>query len=176
VAPFIGARGVGSGGAGRTPVRLHSAGVNAAQWRRRDRTTGRCRARMRPQRRGRGGAELPCVVRGRARKRMVAGGDRGEAIRGEDDGVADRWGQPASGSGRERGRGDGATDEWGRRVSGAQARARSGPEVGRGGGSRERERGKRPWAWAGNGPARGGRVSLFLFIFQILFLFLHPFF
>ena len=35
-------------------------------------------------------------------------------------------------------------DEWGRRVSGARARARSGPEVGRGGGSRECERGKRP--------------------------------
>jgi hypothetical protein len=71
--------------------------------------------------------------------------------------------------------GEGAgTNEWGRRVSGARARARSGPEVGRGGGSRERERGKRPRA--GNDPARGGRVSLFLFIFQILFLFLHPFF
>jgi hypothetical protein len=29
--PFIGAQGKGSGGAGRTPVRLHSAIVNAAQ-------------------------------------------------------------------------------------------------------------------------------------------------
>jgi hypothetical protein len=38
--PFIGARGKGSGGAGRTPVRLHSTGVNAAQRRRRDRTAG----------------------------------------------------------------------------------------------------------------------------------------
>jgi hypothetical protein len=111
-----------------------------------------------------------------ARKRTVAGGDHGKAVRGEDDGVADRWGQPASGSGRERGQGDGATDDWGRRVSGARARARSGLEVGRGGGSRERERGKRPRAWAGNGLARGRRVSLFLFLFQILFLFLHPFF
>ena len=73
--------------------------------------------------------------------------------------------------------GEGAgTDEWGRRVSGVRARARSGPEVGRGGGSRERERGKRPRVWAGNGPVRGERDSLFLFIFQILFLFLHPFF
>jgi hypothetical protein len=64
-----------------------------------------------------------------ARKRTVAGGDRGEAVRGEDDGVADWWGQSASGSGREQGRGAG-TDEWGRHASGARARARSGPEVG----------------------------------------------
>jgi hypothetical protein len=42
-----------------------------------------------------------------ARKRTVAGGDRGEAVHGEDDGVTDWWGQPASGSGRERGRGGG---------------------------------------------------------------------
>jgi hypothetical protein len=42
-----------------------------------------------------------------ARKRTVAGGDRSEAVRGENDGVADWWGQPASGSGRERGRGRG---------------------------------------------------------------------
>jgi hypothetical protein len=40
-----------------------------------------------------------------ARKRTVAGGDRGKAVRGEDDGVADWWGQPASGSGHERWRG-----------------------------------------------------------------------
>jgi hypothetical protein len=45
--PFIGARGEGSGGARRTPVRLHSDGVNAAQRRQRDRTAGRCRARTR---------------------------------------------------------------------------------------------------------------------------------
>jgi hypothetical protein len=42
-----------------------------------------------------------------ARKRTVAGGDRGEAVRGEDDGVTDWRGQSASGSGRERGRGGG---------------------------------------------------------------------
>jgi hypothetical protein len=41
------------------------------------------------------------------RKRTVVGGDRGEAVRGEDDRVADWWGQPASGSDRERGRGGG---------------------------------------------------------------------
>jgi hypothetical protein len=42
-----------------------------------------------------------------AREGTVVGGDRGEAIHGEDDGVADWWGQPVSGSGRERGRGGG---------------------------------------------------------------------
>jgi hypothetical protein len=63
--PFIGARGEGSGGAMRTPVRLHIAGVNATQRRRRDRTTGQCRVRTRPQRRGRGGAKLLCATRGR---------------------------------------------------------------------------------------------------------------
>jgi hypothetical protein len=31
----------------------------------------------------------------------VVGGDHGEAVRGEDDGVTDWWGQSASGSGRE---------------------------------------------------------------------------
>jgi hypothetical protein len=67
--PFIGTRGEGSGGARRTPVRSHNAGVNAAQRRRRDRTVGRCRARTRPQRRGRGCAKLPCAARGWARGR-----------------------------------------------------------------------------------------------------------
>jgi hypothetical protein len=42
-----------------------------------------------------------------ARERTVAGGDRDEAVRGEDDRAADRSGQPASGSGHERGRGEG---------------------------------------------------------------------
>jgi hypothetical protein len=36
------------------------------------------------------------------------------------------------------------TDEWGRCVRGARVRARSGPEMGRGGGCRERERGRQP--------------------------------
>jgi hypothetical protein len=67
--PFIGARGEGRGGARRTPVRLHSAGGNAAQRRRRDRTAGRCRARTRPLRRGWGGAKLSCAARGWARGR-----------------------------------------------------------------------------------------------------------
>jgi hypothetical protein len=110
-----------------------------------------------------------------ARKRTVAGGDHDEAVRGEDDGVTDSWGQSTSGSDREQGRGGGA-DEWGRRVSGAQARARSGPEMGRGGGCHERERGKRPRGGLETAQLGGERVSLFLFIFQILFLFLHPLF
>jgi hypothetical protein len=92
-------------------VRLHSAGVNAAQRRRRDRTVGGA-----VQGRGRCGEDgavpnFP-VRRGdgrgdEARKRTVAGGDRCEAVHGEDDGVTDWWGQSASGSGHERGRGGG---------------------------------------------------------------------
>jgi hypothetical protein len=68
-----------------------------------------------------------------AREGTTVGGDRDEAVRDEDDGAADRWGQSASGSGHEQGRG-GRAGEWGRRVSGMRARAWSGPEVGRGGG------------------------------------------
>jgi hypothetical protein len=94
---------------------VHSAGVNAAQRRRRDRTAGGAvqgRGRC-----GEDGAVPNFPVRrgdGRgdgARKRTVAGGDRDEAVRGEDDEVTDWWGQSTSGSDRERGRGGGA-DEW----------------------------------------------------------------
>jgi hypothetical protein len=42
------------------------------------------------KRRGRGGAKLPCAARGWAREGTVVGGDRDEAVRGEDDGAADR--------------------------------------------------------------------------------------
>jgi hypothetical protein len=38
---------------------------------------------------------------------MVVGGDRGEAVRGKDDGVTDWWGESICGSDRERGRGGG---------------------------------------------------------------------
>jgi hypothetical protein len=102
--PFIGGRGEGSGGAGRTPVRLHNGDDETA--RRGGAVQGRDHI-------GEDGAVPNFPVRrgdGRgdgARKRTVAGGDRGEAIRGEDDGVADWWGQSASGSDRERGRGGG---------------------------------------------------------------------
>jgi hypothetical protein len=72
---------------------LHSVGVNAAQRRRRDRMAGGAvqgRGRC-----GEDGAVPNFPVRrgdGRgdgARKRTVVGGDRGEAVRGEDDGMAD---------------------------------------------------------------------------------------
>jgi hypothetical protein len=174
--PFIGAQGEGSGGAGRTPMRLHSAGVNVAQRRRRDRTTGGAvqgRGRC-----GKDGAVPNFPVRrggGRgdgARKRTVAGGDRDEAVCGEDDGMADWWGPPASGSGHERGRGAG-TDEWGRRVRGERARARSGPKMGRGGGCRERERGRRPRR--GLETAQPGGEG-FLFFSKFHFYFCIPFF
>jgi hypothetical protein len=79
-----------------------------------------------------------------ARERTVVGGDRDEAVRDEDDGVADWWGQPASGSGREWGEGlrrltsgDGvsvgavACVEWARGGRRGGSRARTG-ESGRG--------------------------------------------
>jgi hypothetical protein len=104
----------------------------------------------------------------------VAGGDRDEAVRGEDDGVTNWWGQSASGSDHEQGRGGGA-DEWGRRISGARARARSGPEMGRGGGCHERERGK--WPRGGLETAQlGGKGFLFFFLFsKFYFYFCIPF-
>jgi hypothetical protein len=44
--PFIGARGEGSSGVRWTPVRCTTIGVNGAQRRRRDRSAGRCHARV----------------------------------------------------------------------------------------------------------------------------------
>jgi hypothetical protein len=68
----------------------------------------------------------------------VAGGDRDEAVRGEDDGAADRWGQSARGAVTSEGEGAGLTSGDG--VSAARARARSGPVGGlRGRESRARE-------------------------------------
>jgi hypothetical protein len=110
-----------------------------------------------------------------ARERTVVGGDRDEAVRDEDDGVADWWGQPASGSGR----------EWGEGLR----RLTSGDGVsvgavacvewaigGRRGGGRERGREKAAAGVGWNRPNYGERkVSPFLFIFQFLFLFLYPF-
>jgi hypothetical protein len=76
-----------------------------------DETSRRGRYRVRTRSSGEDGA-VPnfSVRRGDGRgdgARTMAGGDRDEAVHGEDDGAADRWGQPASGSGRERGRGKG---------------------------------------------------------------------
>jgi hypothetical protein len=107
----------------------------------------------------------------------VAGGDRDEAVCGEDDGMADWWarlpmGATASeGEGRGLTSGDGALEVRGRERERERGVGRRWP---RGRVSRARE-GEAAAAWAGNGPAEGRRVSLF-FIFQILFLFLHHFF
>jgi hypothetical protein len=124
---FIGARG-GERWSSADAGEVHSAGVNAAQRRRRDRTTGRYRARTRSS--GEDGAVPNFPVRrgdGRgdgAREGTVVGGDRDKAVRGEDDGAADRWGQSASGSGRERG--------VGRRWAEGEGVAGTGGESGRG--------------------------------------------
>jgi hypothetical protein len=57
---------------------------------------------------------------GTGRGRGRAGGDHDEAVRGEDDEAADRWGQSARGAVASEGEGAG-TDEWGQRVTGAGA-------------------------------------------------------
>jgi hypothetical protein len=107
-----------------------------------------------------------------ARERTVVGGDRDEAVRDEDDGVADWWGQPASGSGREWGEGlrrltsgDGvsvgavACVEWaigGRRGGVASAEGR-----------------KRPRAWAGIGPTTGRERFLLFFLFSNFYFYFY---
>jgi hypothetical protein len=95
-----------------------------------DETARRGRYRARTRSSGEDGA-VPnfSVRRGDGRgDGVMAGGDRDEAVRGEDDGAANRWGQLASGSGRKRGRGK-ATDEWGHSASGSDR------ERGQGGGA-----------------------------------------
>jgi hypothetical protein len=62
---------------------------------------GRYRARMRSS--GEDGALPNFSVRRGDGARTVAGGDRGEVVRGEDEKVTDGWGPSASGSGREQG-------------------------------------------------------------------------
>jgi hypothetical protein len=107
-----------------------------------------------------------------ARERTVVGGDRDEAVRDEDDGVADWWGQPASGSGR----------EWGERLR----RLTSGDGVsvgavacvewaigGRRGGVASAEGRKRPRAWAGIGPARGRERFLLFFLFSNFYFYFY---
>jgi hypothetical protein len=69
---------------------VHSDGVNGAQRWRRDLTAGWCRARMRPQRARTKRCQLLCATSaGGEGERTVAGGDRAEAVRGEEDRVAD---------------------------------------------------------------------------------------
>jgi hypothetical protein len=108
-----------------------------------------------------------------AREGTVVGGDHGEAVCDEDDGVAYWWGQPVSGSGRERGRGE-ATDERGRRVSGSGRAewAGGGP---RGGESRARKgesgrgRGLESAQLGGEKVFRFFLFSSFYFYFYIIF-------
>jgi hypothetical protein len=156
-----------SAGAGE----VHSAGINAAQRRRRDLTAGAVPGKDAVKRRGRGGAKLSCAARGWARGRRWRGRRwRGRwcVVREEDDEAADRWGRSASE--RERARGSG----W--QVGPARQRergrgARSG--CARGGAGRQwAERGKRGREGEGRRPRhgpdsaqQGGELSLFLFIF-----------
>jgi hypothetical protein len=94
--PLLAARGEGERWSSGDASEVHNAGVNAAQRRRRDRTAGRYRARTRSS--GEDGAVPNFPVRrgdGRgdgAREGTMVGGDRDEAVCGEDDGAADRWG------------------------------------------------------------------------------------
>jgi hypothetical protein len=122
-----------SAGAGE----VHSAGINAAQRRRRDLTAGAVPGKDAVKRRGWGGAKLSCATRGRRWR------GRRRIVREEDDEAADRWGRSASK--REHARGSG----W-----------QVGPV-------RQRERGRgaaaaragtcRQWAESGGAGARGGR-------------------
>jgi hypothetical protein len=78
----------------------HNGDDETARW-------GRYRARMRSSGEDRVVSNFSVRRGDGARRRTVAGGDCGEAVRGEDDGAADRWGRLARGSGHERGRGGG---------------------------------------------------------------------
>jgi hypothetical protein len=103
-----------SAGAGE----VHSAGINAAQRRRRDLTAGGGTGRVHGQAVRTGGAKLSCAARGWARGRRWRG--RRRVVREEDDEAADRWGRSASG--RERAR------ESGWQVGPARQRERGGAE------------------------------------------------
>jgi hypothetical protein len=152
-----------SAGAGE----VHSAGINAAQRRRRDLTAGQYWARTRSSgedgavpnslvRRGDGrgdgdGGDDGASYAGRTTKRLTSGA--GLLARGTArEGVAGRWGWLVS----ER--------EGGER--GAAARAGAGrPVMGRKGETRARGGGKAAVAWAGFGPG-GRRAFLFFFLFS----------
>jgi hypothetical protein len=156
-----------SAGAGE----VHSAGINAAQRRRRDLTAegGGGYRRVHGQATRTGGAKLSCAARGWARGRRWRA--RRQAVREEDDEAADWWGRSASGRGHAR--------ESGWQVGLARQRERERErEAER---LRARETGRK-WAERGrNAGARGGGTaaahgldsaqqggrgfSLFLFIF-----------
>jgi hypothetical protein len=147
-----------SSGAGE----VHSAGINAAQRRRRDLMAGAVPGKDAVKWRGWGGAELSCAARGWARGRRCV-------VREEDDEAANRWGRSASE--RERARRSGwqvglaRQRERGRGARSGCARA--------GAGRQWAERGKRGREGEGGGrgmgriqPSRGEReLSLFPFIF-----------
>jgi hypothetical protein len=161
---------------------VHSAGINAAQRRRRDLTAGAVLGKDAVKRRGRGGAKLSCVARGWARGRRWRGRrwrGRWRVVREEDDKAADRWGWSASE--RERARGSGLQvgptrhRERGRGAGWLRARG-SRLAMGRKGGVRARGGGRRPRN--GLNPAQqGGEGFLFFFLFSnsyfpFLYLFL----
>jgi hypothetical protein len=154
------------------PSQVHSAGINAAQRRRRDLTAGAVPGKDVVKQRGRGGAELSCAARGWARGRRWRGRRwRGRqcVVRVEDDEAADRWGRSASERERE---------EWLAGGAGSSAREREGSaerlrarEAGRQwaerGKARARGVGEAAAAWAGFAPA-GGRRRAFSFSFYFL--------
>jgi hypothetical protein len=151
---------------------VHSAGINAAQRRRRDLTAGAVPGKDAVKRRGWGGAELSYAARGWARGQRWRGRRwRGRrcVVREEDDEAADRWGRTASE--REHVRGSGwqvgpaCQRERGRGARSSCARG-NGPTIGpKGGSAGVRGRG------GGRGmgqiqPSRGEESFLFFFLFS----------
>jgi hypothetical protein len=135
-----------------------------------DETSRRGRYRVRTRSSGKDGAVPNSVRRWDGRgdgARTVAGGDRGEAVRGEDDEAADRWGPRARGSGRERGRRGltsgagvsacaGASAEWAGRWAEGEGIAGVGGGSGRGRGL--------------DSAQLGGRGFLFFFLFSNFYI------
>jgi hypothetical protein len=177
--PFIGARGKGSGGARRTPVRCttlelmpHSGDDETARWAvpcmdvGAAARTGRCQTFLcgkgMGEGTGRGGGRWPEVTAvkpyaARTTGRLTGGASLpGGAVASEGEGVGtDEWGRCVSVRGRERGVGR----RWaeGKEVTGARGE-------------------ERPRRWAGFGLARGKEgFFLFFLFFQFLYSFLYPF-
>jgi hypothetical protein len=118
---------------------VHSAGINAAQRRRRDLTAGAVPGKDAVKRRGRGGAKLSCAGRGDG-----DGGDGGESYaRRTMKWLTGGAGLPARGSARE-----GAAGRWGRLVSEREGGERGGCA---------RAVGGRQWVVRGECGREGGR-------------------
>jgi hypothetical protein len=164
---FIGARGEGSGGARRTPVRCTASALmphSGADETPRRGGTGQGRWSSGG---GRGGAELFLCGEGTAMEGTAVRGRR-SFVREEDD-AADRWGRSVSERERASERGwrvglacqrEGAGETRGR------LRARVGRLMGRGGRMRGRGGGEAAATWARIGPA-GGELLFFFFLFSI---------